>query len=256
MATCHSCGSDLTGPYCNTCGTKAQPEMAPHKPRKEPPRSEASRRETVPARGARQESAMAPQNVWRYTAMGLISVLIFGAGMIAGFYLGTGSTISADPSAVASFDLSGQPPISIAGMYMDEGVDFMSQGNRTAAANSLRKAVTFYNEALAEEPDNLYARTYLGLTQYYLGDSTKALTELRGVLQQDPNYLWAIFNLAWIYESGENPTEAILMYKKYLTAAPQEMEDRAKYSEQYDLIERQIKASETALANLEGGTAK
>lgn len=251
MAACHSCGSDLSGPYCNTCGTKP-----PHKPRKEFERQEAPLREAVPVRGARQGSAMAPQNVWRYTAMGLLTVLIFGAGMIVGFYLGTSAPTRAVAGIESQFDLSELPPVSIAGMYMDEGVDFMSQGNRTAAANSLRKAVTFFNQVLIEEPDNLYARTYLGLTQYYLGDSTKALTELREVLQRDPNYLWAIFNLAWIYESGEKPTEAILMYKKYLAVAPQEMEERAKYSEQYDLIERQIQASERALANLEGGIAK
>lgn len=253
MATCHSCGSELTGPYCNECGAKAQVERAARKPRKEAPKALAA----GSARPAR--TGAAPQGFWKQTALALLGLALFAGGMITGFWLGTGS--SNGQSGIASLgtgdpDFGDMPPAAVGGLYMDEGVAYMGQSNRTAAATSFRKAVTYFDRALKEDPDNLYARTYLGLTHFYLGDSTKALAELRETLNRDPNYLWAIFNLAWIYETAGKQGESLVMYKKYLAVVDQERELPAKYAEQYELIDRQIEVAQKAVAGLSGGDGK
>lgn len=236
MATCQSCGAELTGAYCNTCGARAPEARAARKPK------------------GGQARGLAPQRITRFTAMGLLGIALFGAGMLTGFWMagpGTGPLTSPVADSTASL-----LPIAAASKYMDEGIDLLNKGERTAATASFRKAIAQYEQVLKAEPDNLYARSYMGLTYYYMGDSKKALEAERAVLDKDPNYLWAVFNLAWIYETGGKPDQALLMYQKYVAVAPAEKENQAKYAEQFELIDRQVEASRTAVEKLKGGAGK
>jgi tetratricopeptide (TPR) repeat protein len=247
MATCPNCGNDLTGPYCDMCGAR-RPEERPRRSRKEAPRTESG----PPAGGG-----AAARRVSRATALGLLGVLIYAAGIITGFFLaGTDGTTSAASGAASedAADLQSLPPLARASRYMDQGVTYLEKGERTAAASELRKAAAEFQSVLSQEPDHLYARTYLGLIYYYLGDTKKAVETEQAVLAKDPNYLWAIFNLAWIQEVSNQPAEAMRLYQRYLDVAPAEKENRVKYAEQYELIDQQIQAAQQALSKLKEGS--
>ena len=245
MATCQSCGSELTGLYCNSCGERTPEEKAARKPRKEPSPKAA-------APGAKAPGPFAPQRIWRTTAIALLGLAIFGGGMVTGFYIATPTTNDSELGdlAVLAEDL---PPVTMAGRLVDQGVEYLNKGERSAAASHFRKAVAQYEKAIEEDPASLYPHAYLGLTYYYVGDSAKAVSTLNGVLDRDPNYLWALFNLAWINETGGKKAEAIAMYERYLAAAPTEKQNIIKYAEQLELIDRQVEASKKAVANLKGG---
>ncbi len=250
MATCQSCGAELHGQYCNTCGARAPEERAPKKPKEPKP---------VAKSAGKGPGLFSPQRIGRTTAMVLIAVLCFGGGLVTGFWIaqdggGSGSLVSESVDATsASSNLSA---IAQAGQFMDEGVDYLNKGERTAATAAFRKAITQYEQVLKEDPNDLYARTYLGLTYYYIGDSKKALENEQAVLKQDPNYLWALFNLAWIYETGGKKDESVLMYQKYLAVVDQERQNALKYAEQIELIDKQVEAAQKAVEAAKGGTGK
>ncbi|HYF95236.1 MAG TPA: hypothetical protein VD969_23745 [Symbiobacteriaceae bacterium] len=253
MATCQNCGAELNGHYCNTCGARAPEERAPKKAVHKP----ATAPKPAPGRGP---GLFSPQRIGRTTAVGLLILLGFGAGIVTGYWMGTSSggggpleSTSVDATSEAP---SGLSPLGMAGQYMDEGVDFLNKGDRTSAVASFRKAIAQYEKVIKEEPDNLYAKSYLGLTYYYAGDSKKALEYENEVLKQDENYLWAIFNLAWIYETADKKAESLMMYKKYLAVVDKEKENQLKYAEQFELIDRQVEAAKKAVAAAEGGGTK
>lgn len=255
MATCHSCGSEMNGMYCNTCGARASEERGSGKTHKKDTATPKASRTPAPSRGP---GLLSPQRIGRTTAMALLGVALFGGGMITGFWMASPTSAGSTPvtsTTVVAEDGStvSLPPVAVAGKLMDEGVELMSKGERTAAVSKFRQAIEQYEAVVKAEPTNLYARSYLGLTYYYAGDSKKALDLTQGVLKDDPNYLWAIFNLAWIYETAEKPGEAKMMYEKYLAVAPTEKANQIKYAEQFELIDRQIQAATEAVARLGGG---
>ncbi len=251
MQTCPSCGSELTGPYCNMCGGKAPDDKAVRKPRKEAPKAHA------PAAARKQTSVLAPNRIWKTTAQGLLGLMLFGAGMVAGFYLANDSS-DGGPLESTTVDATQEqlPAVALGSKYMDEGVDYMTKNERAAAGNSFRKAITEFEKALKEDPNDQYARTYLGLTYYYSGDTNKAVSTSAEVLAKDPNYLWAIFNLAWISETSGKKTEAAAYYQKYLDVVQTERQNQLKYVEQQELVDRQVEAAKKALEGLKGGTTK
>lgn len=248
MATCASCGSELTGLYCNSCGTRASEERAPKKTRSPAP----------PKPVSRTPGLLSPQRIWRTVAVAVLALVVYGSGVITGIFMAQGSTaagLGGTTPAAATGDpgLDAMPPLARANFYMEKGVALMNEGQRSAAVSEFRKSLKDWEAAIQAEPDNLYARTYEGLTYYYAGDSKVALEKLRAVLEKDPNYLWAIFNLAWIYETAGKKTEATLMYKKYVAVADEEKKNQLKYAEQFELIDRQVEAATKALEKLGGG---
>ncbi|MFZ5826225.1 MAG: tetratricopeptide repeat protein [Bacillota bacterium] len=254
MAHCSSCGAELTGQYCNTCGARAPEERAPRK------KKEAAHTAAKAHHSTKSPGLLSPQRIWRTVAMTVLALVIYGGGIFTGIYMAkgpTGSTAASGQSPAAAS--TGNPtldtlsPLARANFFMEKGVALMTEGQRSAAVAEFRKSLKEWEAALQEDPNNLYALTYQGLTYYYSGDSTKALNTLRDVLEKDPNYLWAIFNLAWIYETGGKKSEAILMYKKYIAVAPTEKQNQLKYAEQFELIDRQVEAATKAVERLQGG---
>ena len=247
MAICQSCGAEMSGQYCNTCGARAAEERAPKKAKPAP---------AVKQAGNRNTGMFAPQRIGRTTAVGLLCVAMFGAGTVFGFWLGgdsAGSPLTSTSTAAVADDGTALTPIAQAGRYMDEGVEFLNKGEKTSAVASFRKAIAEYERVIKAEPGNLYAKSYMGLTYYYIGDSNKAMEHLQEVLKQDEKYLWALFNLGWIYSTANKPTESLLMYQKYLAVVDEERKNMSKYAEQFELIDRQIEAAKQAVAAAQGG---
>ncbi len=257
MATCQSCGSEMTGAYCDNCGARAQEERAAKKSKREAANPGNARVNHAPVH--RTPGLFSPQRIWRTTAVALVGVVLYGAGIFTGVYMAQGPASTSAGGGVQTIaaegapDLSGMPPLARANFYMESGVSLMNDGQRSAAVSEFRKSLKEWEAALAEEPDSLYAQTYMGLTYYYAGDSKQALETLRTVLEKDANYLWAIFNLAWIYETSGKNTEATIMYQRYLNAAPTEKENMLKYAEQLELIDRQVEAAQDAIERMNGG---
>lgn len=242
MAICQSCGAEMSGQYCNTCGARAAEERAPKKAKPAPVAKQAA---------SRNASMFGPQRIGRTTAVGLLCIAMFGAGTVFGFWLrgdsGSGGPLTSVATDATAGDTAALPPIALAGRYMDEGVDFLNKGEKTSAVSSFRKAIAEYEKVIKAEPDNLYAKSYIGLTYYYIGDSNKAMEQLQGVLKQDDKYLWALFNLGWIYSTAGKTTESQMMYQKYLSVVDEERKNMSKYAEQFELIDRQIEAAKQAV---------
>ncbi len=59
-----------------------------------------------------------------------------------------------------------------------------------------KEAIPYYERYLALRPDDLSARTDLGTMYLYAGDPTRAVATYRDVLQRDPKFLQAHYNLA------------------------------------------------------------
>lgn len=268
MAICSSCGAETEQKYCEVCGAIVKEGRAPTGTDSGPPPSPAqrrARRAPGPAPGRhpapRTGQAAASGRMVRYTTYSLLALILYGAGVMTGIWLkgsDSGSLTSTAVDATQDAALANLPATAQAGKYMDEGVDFLQKGERTAAATAFRRAITLFEQALREDPNDLYAHTYLGLTQYYAGDSARGLETQRAVLKKDPNYLWALFNLAWMLETTGNKLEAAATYQKYLDVAPAEQANPMKYLEQRELIDRQIEAAGKAIERLTGtgGTAK
>lgn len=247
MATCPSCGSELTGLYCDTCGARAPEERKLRRP-KGTPRGEA------PPQG-RRPGRLSPQRIGRTTAAALLALALFGAGMIAGIWIGRSSVGAAGTalqptSGVDQTVLDGMTPLAQANFFMETGVTLLNQGQRSAAVSEFRKSITAWQTVLEGEPTNLFARTFLGLTYYYAGDTGQAVETLQAVLDQDANYLWAIFNLAWISEMTGREADAVALYQRYIDVADEERQQTLKYAEQPELIDRQLEAAREAVGRL------
>lgn len=224
MSDCAHCGSELDGLDCSTCGERA--------PAPRPP---------VRLRRSR----------WGVGSI-LLGLLLFSGGLLTGIWFA--QPISSMPTA-ALIDptLAGLDPLTRAERYLEEGAALLGNGKRSAAISQFRKALKDWEAAIQAEPENHYARTYQGLTYYYAGDTKRAVQVLTAVLDEDPQYLWALFNLAWIDEQGGKKSEALQLYQRYLAAAESEQEDKVKYAEQYELIPVQVEAAQAAVEKLGGG---
>lgn len=261
MAICSSCGTETAEQYCEVCGAPvavAAARPAQRRAKRAPDQSAAPGRH---AAAPRTGQAAASGRMVRLTTYGLLALILYGAGVMTGIWLKgaeTGGLTSTAVDSTREAALASLPATAQAGKYMDEGIDFLQKGERTAAATSFRRAISLFEQALRDDPNDLYAHTYLGLTQFYAGDSARGIETQRAVLKQDPNYLWALFNLAWMLETAGSKIEAAATYQKYLVAAPAEQANPIKYLEQQELIDRQIEAAGKAVERLvgTGGTAK
>lgn len=258
MASCQHCGIEFVDSHCSICGARAEQETVAHDPE---PMAPADSIRPAPPKGS---VAPDPQPTLRTAGLILLGAGLFVAGLITGRWLDAASpalpsTASADPAPEPSGvnphapDLADLPPVSAGEWYLETGANYLDAGNLAAAADNFRKAATQFEKALSEDPDNLYARSYLGLAYFYAGDVQKARTAEREVLDRDPNYLWAIFNLAWMEEATGSRDQAILLYRKYLDAAETERQISDKYADLDELIGRQIEAARTALKGFPGG---
>ena len=82
-----------------------------------------------------------------------------------------------------------------------EGYELVVQGN-------LDQAVAFVNSILADEPDNAQVRNVLGLALYKAGDAESSVEQYLEVLEDDPEFPEAYFNLGNSYQMLDRIPEA------------------------------------------------
>ncbi len=243
-AVCPVCGSQATGAYCSTCGNPVSREaVAAPAAVQRPSKARPAARRPVQAPAA----AHRPGDWRRRVLAVLVGVLVVGGAAAAGYSLANYSGTAPGTSQEAV------PARDVANRSLEEGTAALAQGDRTAATAAFRKAVRYWEQAMQEDPDDLYAPTFLGLTRFYLGDRAAAFAGTEQVLSRDPRYLWALFNGAWMAETSGRIPDALRYYERYIEAAPTERADIVKYAEHPQLIDLQLDSAREAVARLKEG---
>lgn len=96
----------------------------------------------------------------------------------------------------------------------------ITEGQAAQNAGDSTQAETYYNEALAMQPNNAIALYDLAdLEQVSLGNDTAAEANYKKAIATNPNFENALFNLA-ILVTPSNPTEAEGYYNRVLAIDP------------------------------------
>lgn len=83
------------------------------------------------------------------------------------------------------------------------------------------EAISYYEQALAEQPTNPDVRTDMGTAYYYSGNPQRAVEEFEKVLRSHPTYANTLFNLGVVRLDGlKDPQGAILAWEKLLRSNP------------------------------------
>ncbi|MCL6472976.1 MAG: tetratricopeptide repeat protein [Firmicutes bacterium] len=101
-----------------------------------------------------------------------------------------------------------------------------------------QKAIDNYKKALDIDPSRHSVRTDMAVAYYNLGASDIAIRELNTVIEKDPNFYQAYFNLGVIYQENNDPQKARDYFAKVVDTAPPE----SKFSLQAQAAIRQLDA--------------
>jgi tetratricopeptide (TPR) repeat protein len=91
----------------------------------------------------------------------------------------------------------------------------VTQGLAAEQGGNLNQAFSDYQAAVTKDPNNKYAHYDLGYIYQQRNDTQDATTEYDKVLQLDPTFTRAIYNLA-VLEAPTDPSGAIALYKQDL----------------------------------------
>ena len=95
--------------------------------------------------------------------------------------------------------------------------DHINKGNNYCDLNEYEAGIKEYKQALTLDPNNVYARTNLGLTYLKQQKYCEAVNELEKAIEVNPAYAFAHLSLAIIYEDYFFETEkAVKHYNKFL----------------------------------------
>jgi tetratricopeptide (TPR) repeat protein len=90
-------------------------------------------------------------------------------------------------------------------------------GNLRLNSGEAKEAVPYYKKALEANNDHLYANVNLGTAMRQLGQYAEAEQQFKRTLELDPNYAFAVHQLAAMYdEDMQRPDDAVTYYKRYL----------------------------------------
>lgn len=93
-------------------------------------------------------------------------------------------------------------------------------GNIYMAAGQFQSAQEYYQRSVTAKPDPA-AMTQLASSYYYAGDADKAIAVLNRVLQANPKYGDALFNLGMMqWRAKSDPKAAIELWEKFLKTNP------------------------------------
>lgn len=79
-----------------------------------------------------------------------------------------------------------------------------------------KAAVPFYARALKVKPGDPNVTTDYAVTQFYSGDATAAVQTVKTVIDKDPKFSPAIFNLGIFYRAIGDTTNARAAFERYL----------------------------------------
>ncbi len=83
-----------------------------------------------------------------------------------------------------------------------------------------QKAIDNYKKALDIDPSRSNVRTDMAIAYYKLGMNDIAIRELNNVINKDPNFYQAYFNLGYIYQDNNDLARAKDYYSKVVEKAP------------------------------------
>lgn len=111
----------------------------------------------------------------------------------------------------------------------------------------VERARTAYNKVLSLQPANLHAKTNLAMSYVGSDSPMKAITMLREVLDQEPNYIPAIMSLGGLSMQSNQYDKAAARFQNVLKIDPSNV--NAKLGLAYSLIELDKKPEAKVLLN-------
>jgi tetratricopeptide (TPR) repeat protein len=100
-------------------------------------------------------------------------------------------------------------------------VNDVNAGLSAQAAGRLSEAATDYKNAISHDAHNTFAYYDLGLVDQLTGQAAASEVNYRAVLQLDPNFAPALFNLA-ILRTVPSPAEAEALYRHVIGLNPKD----------------------------------
>lgn len=106
-------------------------------------------------------------------------------------------------------------------LYLNWAQQLQSNADLEGAKQKLNAGVDAFKHALALDPENAAARTYLGNTYYFLGNKAEAVSQYVQAISYDPNYALAHFDLGYTLLNDARDTEgAAKQFEAYLKLEP------------------------------------
>lgn len=123
-----------------------------------------------------------------------------------------------------------QALIGIGNIYFD-------LGRMSEDPKNHQKAIDYYKRALAIDPNNSSVRSDMGVEYFNLRMFDLAVKELEKVINKNPDFYQAYYNLGYVYYEGlGNPVKA----KDYLTKSIEKAPKGSRFSYQSESLLRQI----------------
>jgi len=136
-----------------------------------------------------------------------------------------------------SLEVSNEPKLNNANVYLQIIEDAINQKIKEETATYIFKGMNHIsrwdvNEGMAEldkaifnEPEYKYGYFLRGINYAtIILDHEKAIFDLKKVLELDPQFAFAYYNIAYEYKNIDNKTEAIKAFKNFIKYAPPEDE--------------------------------
>jgi tetratricopeptide (TPR) repeat protein len=110
------------------------------------------------------------------------------------------------------------------------------------ADNNIRGAVEEFETLVATYPDEKEAYFWLGTFQWQTGDAQEGIANMRRSLELDPEYPFALINLAEAYKDLDDIPNAISVTERYVALQPEEATPRLELSDLYIRLKQYEKA--------------
>ena len=238
---CVVCGTELPAEanFCPECGESVgraaeSKKPAPGgKPSGERPASPAAPRRGRRPKADQQEGWLGPYRTWVLGSVAVtVVVLLFigmqnrgsqsSAGMTPGMMQATTlqqqieqaqRTLMQEPDNLGAIT-------TLANAYFDAGSHALEQGDGATGVSFLDQAVAYYLRALERVPESPELRTDLGTAYNRLNRKEEAIAEFLKVLEHEPGFLTAMFNLGVVNEQLGNLDAAREWYGRVVAASP------------------------------------
>jgi len=112
-------------------------------------------------------------------------------------------------------------PSSECSVLEENPLSYLSLGNQHRESKEFLEAISAYQLALIEDPQNQMARFAMAMVQYEVGETQEAIQSYKKLLQINPALWQAEMNLGIIWLNQRNLTQALNHFKKALDLNPQ-----------------------------------